>query len=140
MMRDVATKSGTAFNLDPGDDLNDLRMSDSAKPLLDHVRKFIRETVEPMSEEFDRLGENKTDRWSFAPGQLEVLEVAKNKAKAEGLWNFFLPRFRDRRGAEESRLRLYRRRTRQESSGLGDDELLRARHRQYGSAGARRHA
>jgi len=24
-------------------------------------------------------------------GQLDVLEVAKNKAKAEGLWNFFLP-------------------------------------------------
>jgi acyl-CoA dehydrogenase len=44
-----------------------------------------------MQVEWERLGENKADRWSFAPGQLEVLEVAKNKAKAEGLWNFFLP-------------------------------------------------
>ena len=44
-----------------------------------------------MSVEFMRLGEGKKDRWSFTPGQLEVLEKAKDKAKAEGLWNFFLP-------------------------------------------------
>ncbi|MCE3290349.1 MAG: acyl-CoA dehydrogenase, partial [Caulobacter sp.] len=48
-------------------------------------------TVNPMSEEFERLGQGKTDIWSYAPGQLEVLEAAKDKAKAEGLWNFFLP-------------------------------------------------
>ena len=79
------------FGFNPADDLNDLRMSEKAMPLLAHVKKFIAETVQPMSEEFYRLGENKKDRWSFAPGQLEVLEKAKNKAKAEGLWNFFLP-------------------------------------------------
>ena len=79
------------FGFNPADDLNDLRMSEKAMPLLAHVKKFIAETVVPMSEEFYRLGENKKDRWSFAPGQLEVLEKAKNKAKAEGLWNFFLP-------------------------------------------------
>ena len=87
----VHTKPGTSFGLNPGDDLNDLRMSESARPLLDHVVRFIRDTVEPMSVEFNRLGENKTDRWSFAPGQLEVLQTAKDRAKSEGLWNFFLP-------------------------------------------------
>ena len=81
----------TSFSLNPGDELNDLRMSDKARPLFDHVNKFIRETVEPMSVEFYRLAANKTDRWSFAPGQLDVLQKAKDKAKAEGLWNFFLP-------------------------------------------------
>jgi acyl-CoA dehydrogenase len=81
----------TSYAMDPGDELNDLRMSDKARPLFDHVNKFIRETVEPMSVEFYRLAANKTDRWSFAPGQLEVLQKAKDKAKAEGLWNFFLP-------------------------------------------------
>jgi acyl-CoA dehydrogenase len=55
------------------------------------VRKFIRETVDPMTSEFVRLGREKKDRWSFAPGQLDVLQKAKDKAKAEGLWNFFLP-------------------------------------------------
>jgi acyl-CoA dehydrogenase len=79
------------FGLTPQDELNDLRMSEKAMPLLQHVRRFIKETVQPMSEEFHRLGENKTDIWSYAPGQLEVLEKAKDKAKAEGLWNFFLP-------------------------------------------------
>jgi acyl-CoA dehydrogenase len=79
------------FGLDPNDPLNDLRMSDKAMPLYNHVKRFIAETVEPMHEEYVRLGLGWKDRWQFAPGQLEVLEVAKNKAKAEGLWNFFLP-------------------------------------------------
>lgn len=81
----------TSYGLNPGDELNDLRMSDEVRPLYDHVRKFIKDTVEPMTSEFMRLGKDKTDRWSFAPGQLEVLQKAKDKAKEEGLWNFFLP-------------------------------------------------
>ena len=79
------------FGFNPHDDLNDLRMSEAATPLYDHVKRFIKETVEPMQAEWVKLGEVPHDRWQFAPGQLEVLEVAKNKAKAEGLWNFFLP-------------------------------------------------
>ena len=77
--------------MDPQDELNDLRMSAKSAPLLEHVKRFIRETVDPMSEEFARLGQLKTDIWSYAPGQLECLEAAKDKARAEGLWNFFLP-------------------------------------------------
>ena len=34
-----------------------------------------------MSVEFYQLAEKKTDRWSFAPGQLDVLQKAKDKAK-----------------------------------------------------------
>src|SRR4051795_5703705 len=81
----------TSYGLNPEEELNDLRMSEAVRPLYDHVRKFIRETVDPMSVEFYRLGQGKTDRWSFTPGQIEVLEKAKAKAKQEGLWNFFLP-------------------------------------------------
>jgi acyl-CoA dehydrogenase len=81
----------TGFSLDPTDELNDLRMSEGAVPLLQQVKRFIRETVDPMSEEFHKLGEGRADRWSYAPGQLELLEGAKDKAKKEGLWNFFLP-------------------------------------------------
>ncbi len=72
-------------------ELNDLRMSDDARPLYEHVKRFIEEVVNPMSEEFHRLGEGKTDIWSYAPGQLEALESAKDEAKKQGLWNFFLP-------------------------------------------------
>ncbi len=90
-MNIAAQKVSTSFALNPQDELNDLRMSDKAVPLYEHVKRFIKETVEPMAAEYERLGEGHTDRWTFAPGQLDVLEVAKNKAKAEGLWNFFLP-------------------------------------------------
>ncbi|MGA9278069.1 acyl-CoA dehydrogenase family protein, partial [Ilumatobacter sp.] len=72
-------------------DMYDLRMSDSVRPLYEQVKTFIREEVAPMSEEFFKLGETRTDRWSYAPGQLELLEEVKDKAKANGLWNFFLP-------------------------------------------------
>src|SRR5438094_1066188 len=81
----------TTYNLNPGEELNDLRMSDEVRPLYEHVKKFIRETVDPMSVEFVRLGQDKKDRWSFTEGQLAVLQKAKDKAKEEGLWNFFLP-------------------------------------------------
>ena len=81
----------TMMGLDPNDALNDLNMSEDARPLYEHVRKFIAETVEPMSEKFFELGKNKTDIWSYAPGQLDVLEEAKDEAKKQGLWNFFLP-------------------------------------------------
>ena len=90
-MNQHTPRPGSSFGLNPTDELNDLRMSAEAMPLLEHVKAFIRDTVNPMSEEFHRLGEGRADRWAYAPGQLEVLEAAKDKAKAEGLWNFFLP-------------------------------------------------
>ncbi|WP_426165256.1 acyl-CoA dehydrogenase family protein [Sandarakinorhabdus sp. DWP1-3-1] len=71
--------------------MNDLRMSEKARPLFDAVVKHIADNVAPISEEFERLGEGRADRWSWAPGQLELLQTAKDKAKASGLWNFFLP-------------------------------------------------
>jgi acyl-CoA dehydrogenase len=71
--------------------MNDLRMSDKARPLFDAVVRHINENVVPIQDKFEELGKGRADRWSFAPGQLELLETAKNKAKAAGLWNFFLP-------------------------------------------------
>ena len=72
-------------------DMYDLAMSEGARPLFDEVVAFIADEVEPVTEEFFRLGEGRTDRWSWAPGQLELLDGLKAKAKAAGLWNFFLP-------------------------------------------------
>lgn len=73
------------------DDAMNLAMSAKALPLYEAVKKFIAEEVEPMTEQFYALGEGRADRWSYAPGQLELLESVKSKAKAQGLWNFFLP-------------------------------------------------
>lgn len=72
-------------------DMNNLEMSEGAKPLLEKVVKHINDNVEPITEEFYRLGQGRADRWSYAPGQLELLETAKQKARDAGLWNFFLP-------------------------------------------------
>jgi len=80
----------TGLKTSSNDDF-DLRMSEEARPLFDKVVKFLDEVVAPMQAEFVRLGEGRADRWSYAPGQLEVLEEAKDKAKELGLWNFFLP-------------------------------------------------
>ena len=72
-------------------DMFDLRMSEGVRPLYDAVKKFIAEEVDPITAEYFRLGENRADRWSYGEGQLELLETVKNKAKEQGLWNFFLP-------------------------------------------------
>ncbi|MFN9925988.1 MAG: hypothetical protein ACK53I_03510, partial [Phenylobacterium sp.] len=78
----AAAKAQSGFQLSPQDELNDLRMSDKALPLFNAVKAFIKEVAEPASEEFHRLGEGRPDPWQSAPGQLEVLEAAKDKAKA----------------------------------------------------------
>ncbi len=72
------------------DDL-DLRMSEGVRPLYEAVKKFIKEEVDPITEEYYRLGEGRTEHWGYGEGQLELLEGAKAKARELGLWNFFLP-------------------------------------------------
>jgi acyl-CoA dehydrogenase len=72
-------------------ELFDLRMSEGARPLYEKVTAFVRDEVEPRTLEFFQLGAERADRWSWAPGQLELLDGLKAKAKQSGLWNFFLP-------------------------------------------------
>jgi acyl-CoA dehydrogenase len=72
-------------------DMYHLSMSEEAMPLLAAVKKFCAEEVAPIADQFYKLGEDRKDRWSWAPGQLELLDKAKSKAKKQGLWNFFLP-------------------------------------------------
>ena len=72
-------------------DMYDLRMSEGVRPLYDAVKKFIATEVEPITAEFFRLGEGRADHWGYGEGQLELLESVKDKAKEQGLWNFFLP-------------------------------------------------
>ena len=72
-------------------DMYDLRMSERVRPLYDSVKKFIYTEVEPITAEFFRLGQGRADHWGYGDGQLELLESVKDKAKEQGLWNFFLP-------------------------------------------------
>ncbi|WP_319772126.1 acyl-CoA dehydrogenase family protein [Breoghania sp.] len=72
-------------------ELNNLAMSEAARPLLDKVVAHVRDHCDPALEEYEKLGANRTERFSYAPGQLEILEGLKTRAKEAGLWNFFLP-------------------------------------------------
>src|SRR3954463_5193969 len=73
------------------DDALNLSMSEHALPLYEAVKAFIQNEVEPITAEFYRLAQGRADRWSYGAGQLELLDSVKAKAKANGLWNFFLP-------------------------------------------------
>ncbi|MEC7290617.1 MAG: acyl-CoA dehydrogenase family protein, partial [Pseudomonadota bacterium] len=76
---------------EPNPALFELSMSEKAKPLLARVIKHLEENVAPWHDEFEALNEEKEDRWSWHPRQLELMEEAKAKAREAGLWNFFLP-------------------------------------------------
>ncbi|MYE98084.1 MAG: acyl-CoA dehydrogenase, partial [Acidimicrobiaceae bacterium] len=83
------TPSALIGNVDPAS--LDLAMSPRARPLLDRVVAFVADEVEPVTAEFFRLGEGRAERWGYGAGQLELLDSLKARAKAAGLWNFFLP-------------------------------------------------
>jgi acyl-CoA dehydrogenase len=69
-------------------DMN-LGMRAEHEPLLEQVRAMIRDEVVPLEEEYQR--EIATgDRWTYTERQTEILEGLKDKAKAKGLWNFWL--------------------------------------------------
>ena len=91
MLNEELSLPHAAFGFDPNDKLHDLRISAKGLALLERVKQFIAETAAPAAAKFHELGHGRADRWAYAPGQLEVLEEAKAKAKQAGLWNFFLP-------------------------------------------------
>lgn len=70
----------------------DLGVSDKVAPLIDKVRAFIADEIEPLDHEFHALvGTHESgDRFKHVPRQLEILDGLKAKAKAAGLWNFWL--------------------------------------------------
>ena len=75
----------------PNPELFNLNMSEESQPLFAAIKKHVAENVAPMLEEYHSYDEGKENIWSYHPRQLELLEGAKDKAKAAGLWNFFLP-------------------------------------------------
>ncbi|WP_299826711.1 acyl-CoA dehydrogenase family protein [uncultured Roseobacter sp.] len=64
-------------------------MAEENRALLDRVAAMIRDEVMPMEAEYHaEIG--KEDRWTYTDRQAEILEGLKAKAKAAGLWNFWL--------------------------------------------------
>ena len=50
------------------DDALNLSMSEHAVPLYEQVKAFIANEVDPITDEYFRLGAARTERWSYAPG------------------------------------------------------------------------
>ena len=98
-------------------DLFSLAMSEEAQPLMDAVKKHIKDNVAPITEEFFALDKEKSDRWSWHPRQLELLDGAKGKAKQAGAVELLSARRRYGRGAEQPRLRVHRSGARQVGAG-----------------------
>ncbi|WP_170458251.1 acyl-CoA dehydrogenase family protein [Ruegeria arenilitoris] len=59
------------------------------RALLERVRDMIRNEIMPLEEEY-QAEIKKGDRWQYTDRQAEILEGLKAKAKAAGLWNFWL--------------------------------------------------
>ncbi len=73
------------------DDALNLSMSEGAIPLYEAVKAFIANEIDPITEDYFRRAQGRADHWGYGDGQLELLDGVKAKAKANGLWNFFLP-------------------------------------------------
>ena len=64
-------------------------MKPENRALLGRVAEMIRDEVMPLEAEYQaEIG--KGDRWGYTDRQAEILEGLKAKAKAAGLWNFWL--------------------------------------------------
>ncbi|MGR3362843.1 MAG: acyl-CoA dehydrogenase family protein [Maritimibacter harenae] len=70
----------------------DLGVTDKVKPLIDAVRNFIEAEVAPLDAEYHaEVGNNPAnDRFQLNDRQIAILDELKGKAKAKGLWNFWL--------------------------------------------------
>ncbi len=66
-----------------------LGISEKVRPLVEAVRTFIRDRVEPVDEEF-LADVAKGDRWTLTDRQKEILDDLKSSAREQGLWNFWL--------------------------------------------------
>ena len=68
----------------------DLGLSENLVEVREKIRAFVEDKVEPIEAEY--LAEIAIDdRWSHTARQEEILNGLKDEARAQGLWNFFLP-------------------------------------------------
>jgi acyl-CoA dehydrogenase len=67
----------------------DLGISANVAPLLAEVKRFIRDDILPVEHEY-YAQIDVGDRWQFTQRQTDIREGLKAKARAKGLWNFFL--------------------------------------------------
>lgn len=68
----------------------DLGMSDRVAPLVERVREMMQNEIMAADEEYHHEVGKAGDRFQFTDRQNEIREGLKAKARADGLWNFWL--------------------------------------------------
>jgi len=70
----------------------DLGMSDRVRPLVEQVRRMVRDEIAPLDAEYHaEVGRHPSgNRFAMTDRQVEILDALKETAKARGLWNFWL--------------------------------------------------
>jgi acyl-CoA dehydrogenase len=71
-------------------ELYELACPKDFEPVIEQVKAFIRERIEPVQAEFYAAHDTQ-NIWKLSPRQFEILEKLKSEARAQKLWNFFLP-------------------------------------------------
>ncbi len=69
----------------------DLGLSKELVEVREKIRAFVEDKVEPVEAEY-HAEIAVDDRWSHTPRQEEIMDSLKDEARAQGLWNFFLPK------------------------------------------------
>ncbi len=68
----------------------DLGVTDKVRPLIAAVRAMVRDEIMPIEEEYEAEVGRDGDRFKPTARMVEILESLKAKARAKGLWNFWL--------------------------------------------------
>ncbi len=73
--------------MNPAETAMDFSPSAKGRDYLDRVTAFIRDEIAPVEEDYLRELRSRENRWVVLP----IIEELKAKARAQGLWNLFLP-------------------------------------------------
>ena len=65
----------------------EFKLSEKAQDYVTRVREFIRTEIEPIEAQYLQELHSQENKWRVLP----IVETLKSKAKAQGLWNLFLP-------------------------------------------------
>ena len=68
----------------------DLGVTDKVRPLIAAVRAMVRDEIIPKEHDYEAEIGKGGERFALTPRMTEIMDALKTKARAQGLWNFWL--------------------------------------------------